>query len=128
MARLSYTVTAPDGTVLTRTTADHCEHTVAVIGYMRLRKRLPKIQEDDPNEEPRFEKFKAWVFIGTSENESTAKRLAECQGYRNVTEEVRYLPVTGVLVKKNAITSHIEDDEEGLVTSSTVQAVNLDDI
>lgn len=128
MARLSYTVTTPDGVVHTRTTADHCEHTVAVVGYMRLRKPLPKLNPEDPHEEIRYDRFKAWVLIGTSENQRTAERLAACQGYKNVTEEVRYIPVQGVLVKKHGATSHIEDDEEGLVSATPVQAVNLDDI
>ena len=125
MARKLYTVTAPDGTTLTHTTSDHCSHTVAVIGLMRLRKRLPKSNPDDPNEEPQFERFKAWVMIGTSDNQRSAERLATSQGYRNVTEEVRYYPVQGVLLKKNAGTTLDGDDDE---PTQVPVAVNLDDI
>lgn len=130
MARRVYTVTAPDGSILTHTTPDHVDHTVAVIGYMRLRKRLPKINEEDPNEEIQFERFKSWVMIGTSQDQAKAEQLAKVQGYRNVTEEVRYIPVVGVLPEKKTGESAQEDEELEPVgaASATPQVTDLDAI
>lgn len=125
MARLLHTVTAPDGTVFTKSVPDHCEHTVAVVGYMRLKRQLPKLNPDDAKEEPRYEPFKAWVLIGTSANQQSAERLAACQGYRSVTEQVVYLPTTGVPIRKNAGTT-LDEDDDAVAQATTV--VNLDDI
>lgn len=91
--KVIYRVQAPDGTPLFRVTPYHVEHTLAVLGYMRLRKELPKINPKDPDEEPRYERFKQWILIGTAEDEIHAQRLSEIQGYKNVTEEVIFLPV-----------------------------------
>lgn len=99
MARLVADVTAPDGTPFTVTLPEHYEHTVAVLGFMRLRRRLPKLNPDDEHEEQEFERFKAWVVIGTSGDAAQAQRLIECQGYRNVTEETVVIPITPRPVK-----------------------------
>lgn len=94
MARLVADVTAPDGTPFTVTLPEHYEHTVAVLGYMRLRRKLPKLNPNDEHEEEQFDRFKAWVVIGTAENESGAQKLIGCQGYRHVTEETVIVPIT----------------------------------
>ena len=107
MGRIYFQVTAPDGTVLKADTADHNTHTVAVIGLMRLRKPLPKVNEKDPNEEVQYDRFKAWVMIGTAANMQRAERLAKCQGYKGVTEEVQFLPVVGFTKQKTA--GEVED-------------------
>lgn len=124
MARLLHTVQAPDGSIFTKSVPDHCHHTVAVLGYMRLRKALPKLNPDDPHEETRWERFKAWVLIGTSENQLGAEHLAACQGYRNVTEQVVYVPTIGVPIKKNA--ASVDHDEDGAPATVGAQAVDLD--
>ena len=113
MARLLYSVQDPEGRTLTTTTPDYCVHHVAVIGYMRLRKALPKLLPDDPKEETRYTHFKAWVLIGTAETQAKAERLAVCQGYRGVTEEVRYMPVEGVPIVA-AASVHVEDTSSAL--------------
>ena len=87
-------VTAPDGTPFIIPLPDYYAHTVAVLGYMRLRKRLPKINPDDENEPVNYEKFKAWIVIGTAEDMPKAQHLADTQGYRGVTEKTVFLPFT----------------------------------
>lgn len=94
MAKAIYHVTAPDGTPLSREAGSDETHTIAVLGLLRLRKPLPKINPDDPSEETRYNRFKSWVLIGTAADQKAAEILASCQGYRNVTEETRFLPVT----------------------------------
>lgn len=95
MAKLIYRAIAPDGTPMEKVVPDHCIHTVMVVGYMRLRKPLPKKNPDDETEEVTYERLKRWILIGTSENQKAAERLAGCQGYRGITEQVVYLPVVG---------------------------------
>lgn len=99
MTRLVADVVAPDGTPFLIHLPEHYTHTVAVLGYMRLRRRLPKLNPDDEREEQQYDRFKAWVVIGSSENELTAQTLIACQGYRGVTEETVVVPITPRPVK-----------------------------
>ena len=98
MAKVIYHVTAPDGTPLSREAGSDTTHTLAVVGLLRLRKPLPKINPDDVNEAVRYDRFKSWVLIGTVADQKSAETLVACQGYRNVTEETRFLPVTAEVV------------------------------
>jgi hypothetical protein len=86
-------------------------HTVAVVGYMRLRRPLPKMNEDDDNEEVRYDRFKSWILIGTSGDQKSAQNIADTQLYRNITEEVRFLPIVGV-PKAPKAGSPAEEDED----------------
>lgn len=110
MARNRYTCIAPDGTSLECTSPDFVEHTVVVIGLMRLRKALPKINPDDDQEEVRYDRFKSWIMIGGAANEAKAHQLAASQVYKNITEEIRIIPVTPIKVTKSLGAE--EDDEE----------------
>jgi len=88
-----YECTAPDGTPVRKITHDYIEHTVAVLGLMRLRKPLPKLDPEDKDEEPRYEKTRLWILIGTAESQARAEQLAACQALNGITEEVVYLPI-----------------------------------
>jgi hypothetical protein len=112
MARNRYTVTAPDGQILECTSPDYVEHNVVVIGLMRLRKPLPKINPDDEAEETRYDRFRSWIMIGGAENEAKAEKLAATQVYRNITDEIRIIPVTATKVVKGL--GEVEDEEEPL--------------
>jgi hypothetical protein len=109
MARNRYTVTAPDGQILECTSPDYVEHNVVVIGLMRLRKPLPKINPDDEAEETRYDRFRSWIMIGGAENEAKAEKLAASQVYHNITDEIRIIPVTATKVVKG-----VGDEEEPL--------------
>ena len=99
MARHIADVTAPDGTPFIAVLPEHYTHTVAVLGYMRLRRPLPKKNPKDEHEELQYDRFKAWVLIGTAENEARAQQLIAIQGYRGVTEETVVVPITPRLSK-----------------------------
>lgn len=100
MARNRYTVTAPDGTSLECTSPDYVEHNVVVIGLMRLRKPLPKVNPDDDQEETRYDRFRSWIMIGGAANEAKAQQLAASQVYKNITDEIKVIPVTATKVTK----------------------------
>ena len=93
MARHTTQVVAPDGSVHPVVFPQYYVHTRAVLGYMRLRRALPKINPDDEHEEVRWEKFKAWVLIGSTTNDAQAQDLILRQGYRNVTEQTVVIPI-----------------------------------
>lgn len=118
MARNRYTCIAPDGTTLECTSPDYVEHTLAVIGLMRLRKPLPKINPDDDTEEVRYDRFRQWIMIGGAKDMQTAQKLADSQVYRNITDEVQFLPVTAIKVVKGL--GETEDDEEPLKVTREV--------
>ena len=69
----NYMAVAPDGEIVMLDPPEH--HFLAVFGYMRLRKLLPKENPDNPGEEPRYDRFKRWVLIGTVENQKWVDRL-----------------------------------------------------
>ena len=91
--RYIYTWKSPDGQEMKKITGNHIDHSIAVMGYMRLRKALPKVDPKDPKEETRYEHFKQWILIGTVENEVMANRLVGCNGYRGATEQVQFIPL-----------------------------------
>lgn len=93
MAKVIYRVQAPDGSQLSQVVGDDPPRTLAVLGLMRLRKPLPKINPDDASEVIRYDRRKAWVLIGTVTDERGAQTLIKCQGYRGITEETRVVPV-----------------------------------
>lgn len=113
MARLRYRVTAPDGTSLERNMPDYVIHHWAVIGYMRLRHILSDKQLDEGVE---YNRFKAWVMVGTTETHEKAEALIETQAYKNVTEETLILEVTGELVVGDfhGRRKGIEEDEDSV--------------
>ena len=81
----NYIAIAPDGEIHPLDPPEH--HFLAVFGYMRLRKVLPKQNPDNSAEEPQYDRFKAWVLIGTTEDRKHADRLIGHQQYKGVTEE-----------------------------------------
>lgn len=125
MARNRYTCTAPDGTTLECTSPDYVEHAVVLIGLMRLRKALPKINPDDEKEETRYERFKSWIMIGGAPNEAKAQQLAATQGYRGITEETRIIPVVPIRITKAV--GEAEDGDEPLKVVVEAPALKVGD-
>jgi hypothetical protein len=94
MAKPTATVIAPNGAPITFPLSENYTHTLAVLGFMRLRRSLPKLDIKDENEEVRYYRFKDWVFIGSAATPAQAQRLIESQGYKGVTEETIVIPFT----------------------------------
>jgi hypothetical protein len=114
MAKVIYRVIAPDGTPLQRTSHDYVGHTLAVIGYMRLRKPVKPLKEGQDPEDPSivWNRFKKWVLIGTCSTQAAAEAMVQNQDYKGVTEETQILPLT---VEPHASTSIIVDDDDDVV-------------
>ena len=115
MARNIYEVEAPDGTKLTHSTRSDIVHHFAVIGLLRLRSALPKVNPDNPEEETRWDRHRRWIMIGTSETEKRAEALATGHGYASVQDEFRVLPVVATPSKgarPGAKPGDEEDDDE----------------
>lgn len=89
MAKLIYHIPFPDGTSTTKITPDHVLHTHAAVAFMKLRRVLPPLNPDDPNEEPRYHRFKAWVLLGTTDKPGILKDLLEKPFYKESTLETR---------------------------------------
>ena len=112
MARHIYQVTAPDGTTLVHTTRTDVVNSWAVIGLLKLKAPLPKVNPDDKTEEVRWERHTRWIMIGTTPTEARAKNLAVSHGYVGAQEDFRIIPVVPTVSKGKRPGAAADEDED----------------